>query len=78
MPVWSLPQLKSQMAPGGGQSSKDLVPELQPLWFGGEKTNIVENPHSHSMICHPGLFRAAWLLASMREKERWVHTHPPR
>lgn len=35
VPVLSLPQLRSQMVPGGGQSSKDLVPELQPLWFGG-------------------------------------------
>lgn len=36
------------MEPGGGQGSKDLVPELQPLWFWG-KINIVENPYSHSL-----------------------------
>lgn len=28
VPVLSLSQLKSQMVPGGGQSSKDLMPEL--------------------------------------------------
>lgn len=41
-----LSQLKSQMVPGGGQGSKDLMPEPQPLWFvcvlEGE-INIVEN-----------------------------------
>lgn len=48
LPVWALSQLKNQMVPDGGQSSKYLMPELQPLWFGGEgKINIVENTHSH-------------------------------
>lgn len=31
VPVLSLSQLKSQMVTSGGQSSKDLMPELQPL-----------------------------------------------
>ena len=59
-PVLLLSQLKSQMVPGGGQGSKDLMPEPQPLWFvcvlEGE-INILENPRSHSlmMMCPWGL-----------------------
>lgn len=51
-PVLSLSQLKNQMVPGGGQGSKGLMPEPQPLWFVyvlEREINTVENPRSHSL-----------------------------
>ena len=78
-------QLKSQMVPGGGQSSKDLVPEPQPLWFGGGgEINIVENPHSHSLNDYmPSRLIIKGSLAPHnhereRERWRWVCIYLPR
>jgi hypothetical protein len=58
------------MVPSGGLSSKYLMPELQPLWFGG-KINIAENPHSHLLNDYKpsGFIKDSRLLICVAERD---------